>query len=259
MSAASSHFVAQFSGSRGPTDPSGHVLTMGIPNGDAVGNEVGASDGQHASLQVDGSVELPVQMHPYTTSRRVTVEEQRSEHPLSNMSVSSAHFVAQFSGSRGPTDPSGHVVTTGIPSGDAVGNEVGASDGQHASLHVEGSVELPVQMHPYTTSRKDTVEVQSSEHPSSNTPTSSAHFVAQFSGSRGTDPSGHELTMGIPSGDGVGNEVGAPDGDRTEGGAGGGQHSSLQVVGSVDFPAQIHPYTTSRRDTVEEQRSEHPR
>ena len=47
------------------------------------------------------------------------------------------------------------------------------------------------------------------------------HFVTQFFGSRGpTDPSGHVLTTGIPSGDGVGNEVGAPDGDRTEGGAG---------------------------------------
>lgn len=44
MSGSSSHFVSQFSGSRGPTDPSGHVLTMGMPNGDAVGNDVGAAD-----------------------------------------------------------------------------------------------------------------------------------------------------------------------------------------------------------------------
>ena len=59
---------------------------------------------------------------------RDILEEQRSEHPRSNILASSSHFVAQFSGSRGPTDPSGHVLTMGIPSGDGVGIEFGASE-----------------------------------------------------------------------------------------------------------------------------------
>ena len=52
--------------------------------------------------------------------RSEMVRVQRSKHP-SDMPAFGAHLVAQFSGSRGPTDPSGHVPTMGIPSGADVG------------------------------------------------------------------------------------------------------------------------------------------
>ena len=72
----------------------GRIFVNGAVVGRSVGSNEGATEGsleglvdglcekggQHASLQVVGSVELPVQMHPYTTSRRDILEEQRPEH-----------------------------------------------------------------------------------------------------------------------------------------------------------------------------------
>ena len=80
----------------------------------------GNSGGQHASRHEDESVEFPEQMHPKIRFRREMVDVHRSKHPLV-MPAFGSHLVAQFSGSTGPTDPSGHVLTMGIPSGADVG------------------------------------------------------------------------------------------------------------------------------------------